>query len=168
MVNLKQGLIKRILIVALMILVFVGGLVFLGRDINVLAEAIRKQRQELVDHSEKLSLFAKLQSQLTEAEPYLSVLGNVLPVRDQLFDFPKEMERLALQENIAFGFSFGNETPSSSNTAGRIGFVITTDGSFSKIFRFIKAMEDSRFLIGFKSFDFSDSSVNINGEVLFH
>ncbi len=168
MVNFKQGLIKKILIVLLMLLVFAGGLIFLGRDINLRAEVIRKQRQELVDRSEELSLFAKLQSQLTEAEPYLNILGNVLPVRDQLFDFPKEMERLASQEGIGFGFSFGNETPSSSNTAGRIGFVITTGGSFSKIFNFIKAMQDSRFLISFKSFDFSGSSVSINGEVLFH
>ncbi|MEK7574571.1 MAG: hypothetical protein AAB514_03520 [Patescibacteria group bacterium] len=168
MVNFKQGLIKKILIILLTLLIPVGGLIFLSRDINNRAEAIKKQRQEFVDRSEELSLFAKLQSQFTEANSYQGILGNVLPVRDQLFDFPKEIERLASQEGVGFGFSFGNETPSSSNTAGRIEFAITTGGSLSKIFKFIKAMEDSRFLIGFKSFDLSGSSVNINGDVLFH
>ena len=166
--NFKQGLIKQLLKVLLALLIPVGGLIFLGRDINNRAEAIRKQRQELVNRSEELSLFAKLQSQSNEAEPYFNILGNVLPIRDRLFDFPKEMERLASQEGIGFGFSFGNESPSGPDTAGRVGFTITAGGSLVKIFRFIKAMEDSRFLIGFKSFDFVGSSLSIGGEVLFH
>lgn len=166
--NLKQGLIRQLLKVLLALLIPVGGLIFLGWDINNRAEVIRKQRQELVNRSEELSLFAKLQSQSNEADPYLNILGNVLPVRDQLFDFPKEMERLASQEGIGFGFNFGSETPSGPSAAGRIGFTITTGGSLVKIFKFIKAMEDSRFLIGFKSFDFIGSSLNISGEVLFH
>ena len=168
MVNFKQGLIKKILIVLLMLLVFAGGLIFLGRDINLRAEVIRKQRQELVDRSEELSLFAKLQSQLTEAEPYLNILGNVLPVRDQLLIFPKKWKDWRLKKALVLVLVLGTKRRPAPNTAGRIGFVITTGGSFSKIFNFIKAMQDSRFLISFKSFDFSGSSVSINGEVLFH
>lgn len=168
MSNIRQELVRKISIALLMLITPIGLLFFLAWDIGRRAEATAAQRQQLADRAEELILYAKLQSQSVEAEPYLSVLQNVLPARDQLFIFPKEMENLAAQQGVGFGFNFSNETPQTNTGAGRIGFVITTEGSLLKIFNFIKSMEDSRFLIDFKNFDFTGSTVNINGEVLFY
>ena len=166
--NFRQELIKKILIALLALIIPIGTLFFLIWDINHRTEATAEKRQKLADHSEKLSLYAKLQNQFLEADSYTSILKNVLPGRDQLLDFQKEMKRLASQEGVNFGFSFGNETPPSSGTAGRMAFDIVTGGPFYKIFSFIKIIEESRFLIDFKSFNFAGSTANIAGEVLFY
>lgn len=168
MADFKQELIKKLSIALLIIIIPIGVLAFLGWDIDGRAETAMAQRQKLADRSEELSLFAKLQSQSNEADNYLGVLQNVLPNRDQLFDFQKEMERLATQGGVGFGFSFKNETPPTASEAGRIGFNIITEGSLYKVFNFIKSAEDGRFLVDFKSFDFIGSTVNITGEVLFY
>lgn len=168
MANFKQELTKKLLITLLIIAVFLGGLVLLGWDINRRAQTIKEQRQELADRSAKLLLFAQLQSQAAQANSYLSILENVLPNRDQLFDFPKELERLAKQADIGFGFSFGSETPPGPTQPGRLKFTVASQGSLLKIINFIKNAEASRFLINFKSFDFSGTGAKINGEVLFH
>jgi Tfp pilus assembly protein PilO len=168
MADFKQEFIKKLLIALLLIAVPLGGLIFFGWNMNRRAEEIKKQRQELTDRSAELSLFARLQSQSAKAESYFSILENILPGRDQLFDFPREMEKLANQEGIGFGFTFGAETPSSADQPGRMSFTIVSQGSLLKIFRFIKAIENSRFLVNFQRFDFTGSAVNINGEVLFH
>ncbi|MDP3052887.1 MAG: hypothetical protein Q8N22_02960 [bacterium] len=168
MTNFKQELMKKLSFVLLILIIPVTGLVFLGTDIGHRAETTKTQRQSLADHSESLSLYAKLQSQSVEAEPYISVLQNVLPIRDRLLDFQKEMERLATQSGVGFGFNFMAETPSTATAAGRMGFTMVSQGSISKIFNFIKLMENSRFLVSFSNFDFTGSTANINGEVLFH
>jgi Tfp pilus assembly protein PilO len=167
MANFKQELSKKLLVALLMIAIFLAGLIFLGWDINRRAQTIKNQRQELADRSAKMSLFAQLQSQSAQADSYRGILENILPNRDQLFDFSKELERLAKQTGLGFGFSFGSETSSSPTQPGRLKFVITVQGSFSKILDFIKNIEVSRFLINFESFDFSGMEAKINGEVLF-
>jgi hypothetical protein len=168
MANFKQELRKKLLISFSIIAVILAGMFFLGWDINQRAEDIKIARQELANRSAKLSLFAQLQSQATQAESYASVLKNVLPDHDQLFDFPKELERLAKQINAGFGFSFGTETPSTPIQLGRLQFTVTVQGVLSKIIDFIKNVEASRFSINFKSFDFNNSAADINGEVLFN
>jgi len=165
--NFKQELLKKISIAFLMLIMPIIILVFLGLDINKKAVAAKANRQNLADRSEELSLYAKLQSQATEAESYTSVLDNVLPSKDQLIDFQKNMEILATQSKVGFGFTFGNETPSTDTEPGRMGFSMTSSGSLGDIMNFIKSMGDSRFMIDFKSFDFAGSSITINGEVLF-
>ncbi len=168
MANFKQELGKKILVTLLIITVLLVGLIFLGWDINRRAQVIKEQRQELADRSAKLSLFAQLQNQSVQADSYLSILENILPNRDQLFDFPKELEKLAKQAGLGFGFSFGNETPPSSAQPGRLKFIIAVQGSLAKILDFIKIAEASRFLINFESFDFGGTEANIGGEALFH
>ena len=168
MTNFKQELMKKLSFVLLTLIIPVAGLVFLGSDVGHRAETIKTQRQSLADRSESLSLYAKLQSQSVAAESYVSVLQNAHPIRDRLLDFQREMERLATQSGVGFGFNFTKETPSSANAAGRMGFSMVSQGAISKFFNFIKSMEDSRFLVSFSNFDFTGSTANITGEVLFH
>lgn len=168
MTDFKQGLIKNLSVALLVLVIPIAGLVFLGKDISRRAEAIKTQRQILADRSESLMLYAKLQSQSAEIDSYISILQNVLSVRDRLLDFQKEMERLANQIGVGFGFDFAKETLGSANIAGRMGFNIVSQGSISEIFDFIKSIEDSRFLVNFINFNFTDSTTNITGEVLFH
>lgn len=167
MTNFKQELLKKLSIALLILIIPITGLIFLGMDIGRRAEAARIKRQSLADNSEELLLYATLQGQSSEVEPYISVLQNVLPIRDKLLEFQKEMEKLAVQAGVGFGFNFTKETPSSASAAGRMGFNIVTQGQISKIFSFIKSMENSRFLVNFGNFDFTGTTANITGEVLF-
>jgi len=169
MASFKQELIKRTAIAFLIIIIPIGILIFLSLDIKQRAETAMVGRQELANRSEGLSLFAKLQSQSNEADAYLDILQNVLPSRDQLFlDFQKEMERLAVQDGVGLGFSFQNEISPTASAVGRMGFNIVISGSLYKVLSFIKLVEEGRFMVNFKSFDFLGSTVNITGEVLFY
>lgn len=168
MTDFRQGLIKNLSVALLILAVPAIGLFFLGADVSRRAEATKTQRQTLADRSESLLLYASLQSQSAEAGSYISILENSLPVRDRLLDFQREMERLAKQSEVGFGFNFTKETPSGAGTAGRMGFNMISQGSISKIFNFIESIEGSRFLVDFSNFDFTGSTANITGEVLFH
>lgn len=170
--NFRQGLIKKLLGVLGILSILIGGLIFFGWNINHRAQNIKNQRQELADRSEALSLFAHLQSQFSQAQPHFSILENVLPTRDQLFNFPKELEKMAVDEKIGFGFSFGSETFPSADQPGRVAFTISIQGPLYKLFKLIKDMEGSRFLINFQNFDFTREADNvrllISGEVFYH
>jgi Tfp pilus assembly protein PilO len=168
MTSFRQELTRKILITFLIILIPVGILVFLGSDISRRAESAMIGRQQLANKSEGLALFASLQNQSKEADAYITILQNVLPSRDQLFDFQREMERLAVQDGVGLGFSFQNETPATASEVGRAGFNLVVEGSLYKVLSFIKLVEEGRFLVNFKSFDFSGAAVNISGEVLFY
>lgn len=168
MVNFKQELVKKLLFSFLILIVPVVVMFFLSWDVSRRAEMTKILRQNLSDRSESLSLYVKLQNQAAEVEPYYNVLENVLPGRDQLFDFQKEMGMLAAQAGVGFGFNFLKETAPSLEAAGRMGFNLITEGTIFKIAGFIKSIENSRFLVDFKSFDFTGAAVNMTGEVLFY
>lgn len=168
MASFRQELTRKISITLLIVLIPVGILAFLGSDIAHRAESAMVERQQLINKSEGLTLFANLQNQSKEAESYITILQNVLPSRDQLFDFQKEMERLAVQDGVGLGFSFQNEIPPTASEVGRAGFNLVVEGSLFKVLSFVKLVEEGRFLVNFKSFDFSGVTVNITGEVLFY
>jgi len=168
MASFKQELTRKTLITFLIILIPIGILFFLGSDISRRAESAMVERQQLTNKSEGLALFANLQNQSKEAETYVTILQNALPSRDQLFDFQREMERLAVQDGVGLGFNFQNEIPPTASEVGRAGFNLVVEGSLYKVLSFVKLVEEGRFLVNFKSFDFSGSAVNISGEVLFY
>jgi len=170
MANFRQELTKKLLINFLIIGILGIGLIFLGWNLDKQTQKIKKQHQDLADRSAEISLLVQLQNQSSQADVDLGILENVLPSQDQLFDFPKELESLAKQMGIGFGFNwFSNqETVASLSRSGRLGFALAVQGSWPKILGFIKSLEASRFLINFQSFDFSNSGADIKAEVLFH
>lgn len=163
----RKDFIKKLLTTALAAGVLTITLFFFRQNIAKSVQKTQANRRELTRRSAEISSFAQLQSQNATAESYFNILKNVLPDRDQLFDFQKEMERLAFIQKISFIFSFGNETSPTADKPGSINFSLMAEGPRESIMQFIREAEKNRFLLNFKNFEFSEKTAKINGEVFF-
>lgn len=146
-------------------------LLILGIDVSSQTQKIRMQRETLVNRTQAVSTLANLQSDFNESQKYLSILENILPTRDQLIDFPRELEIAARNQNLGFGFSFGNEKSPSNSEPGATSFSVTLQGTQTQIFNFVRFLEQSRFLIRFLTLDMNRAgevfNTTVRGEVFF-
>ena len=99
LVNLALGLGGVIILAPLII--------FIGFDISGRAEKIQEQKRELISRTRTVDFLARLKSDSEKAADYSSFLTNVLPARDQLIGFSKDLEALAKKNQVDSGFSFG-------------------------------------------------------------
>jgi len=134
-------------------------------------EKINTQYRTLSARSNSLLSLATLRGDFTKANPYFSFLENILPPRDQLLSFSKELENIARKNNLEFNFNFGEEKPASGNNPGQIYFRAIVSGSYNDIYEFLKGTELSRYFIDPSSVDLikkgSVFSATFNGKVFF-
>lgn len=131
---------------------------WLGSDISARSASVLSGRKDLVQKSEALRSLAALKLDSERAKTYSSVLQNILPMRDQLIGFPKDLEGIARKNKVDFGFSFGTENPSKDSQPGSLGFAITLGGKYADILSFIREVESSRYIIEWMELDIAVSS----------
>ena len=170
--NFRQQLIAQIIPTVVVLGVLFAAVFLLGFEIDRRVRSLNFERKTISDNLNALNSFASLESQFSRVRLSLPLLENSLPRRDELIDFRKEMERLAGENKLDFGFSFGGETPPAASEAGRISFVINGKGDEDKVLNFLRSAEDSRFLVNFLSINLSRSeagvfAITIGGEVFF-
>ena len=153
-------------ILVLLIAVFV-----LQMDLDKKLVEIKSQHAALASRTNSLESLATLRGQADKAAPYFSFLENILPPRDQLLSFSKEIEDIARKNNLEFGFTFGEEKLSSGTQPGQIAFRISATGSYVDVSNFIKSIETSRYFIDIINVDLTKKgsvySALINGKVFF-
>lgn len=144
---------------------------FLKFNMESSAKKINGQYDILATRSSSLLSLATLRGEFTKANPYFSFLENILPPRDQLLSFSKELEGIARKNNLEFNFNFGEEKLSSGKDPGQISFRAIVNGSYDGIYQFLKGMESSRYFIDPSNVDLSKKgetfSATINGKVFF-
>ena len=132
---------------------------------------ISEQYSALTARSNSLLSLATLRGEFIKANPYFSLLENILPPRDQLLSFSKELENIARKNNLEFNFNFGEEKVSSGSDPGQISFRAIVNGGYEGISEFLKGIESSRYFIDPSSVDLvkrgSVFSATINGKVFF-
>lgn len=132
---------------------------------------ISSQYSTLTTRSNSLLSLATLRGEFVKANPYFSFLENILPPRDQLLSFSKELESIARKNNLEFSFSFGEEKLSSGKEPGQISFRLIVGGNYEDISDFLGGIETSRYFIDPTSVDLvkkgSGFSATINGKVFF-
>lgn len=132
---------------------------------------IGEQYSTLTARSNSLLSLATLRGEFIKANPYFSLLENILPPRDQLLSFSKELENIARKNNLEFNFTFGEEKVSSGNDPGQISFRAVVNGGYEGISEFLKGIESSRYFIDPSSVDLVKRglvfSATINGKVFF-
>ncbi len=126
---------------------------WLGSDISSRSAAVLEGRKNLVQKSEALRSLAALKLDSERAKSYSSLLQNILPLRDQLISFPKDLEGIARKNKVDFGFSFGAEVASKDNLPGSLGFAITLGGKYANILDFMEEVESSRYIIEWVEMD---------------
>lgn len=158
--------------ITLGLLAFLGGLLaMVGFDIGNRTVKIQDLRLELIKRNRSISDLADLQRDFNKVSRYSSLLENVLPRRDQLFDFSKELEAAARRQKVGLGFIFSSEQASAEDVPGAAFFSLTLQGQLDNVMSFLKSMEIMRFITSFSSLDFTrqGDSVNasLNGVVYF-
>jgi len=140
-------------------------------DLSSKLTKITTQHTTLASRANSLESLATLRGQSDKAAPYFSFLENILPPRDQLLSFSKEIENIARRGNLEFGFTFGEEKLSSGEQPGQIAFRILVAGSYEAVSTFLKDVETSRYFIDVTNIDMTKKgggfSATINGKVFF-
>lgn len=139
-------------------------------DMTRRAETIAGLRQMIASRTESVQTLASLRADAEQARIYSSVLGNILPSRDQLISFPKEFELIAKKYNVRLAAAFGAETAASGGEPGAIDFSFQMKGAYADIVAFLGAAETSRYILAWTSFEFlkdkaSDYNATVFGRV---
>jgi Tfp pilus assembly protein PilO len=151
---------KRRLIINLSILV--GGIIILGlivfllnMDISRRVNRINDFKNELTLRNQTVDFLSRSTTELEKIEPALNILKDILPEKDQLINFPRELEQLANQYSIDIGFNFGNEVASTESDPGKINFDMRLAGGYDQITGFLSELEENPYFI-------SIATININ------
>ncbi len=152
-----QGFKKKLLTHVGIALAIIGLLalfiVLLNGDINKRVVAIQTAKDETVLRAQTIELLTGANSDLKKADALLANLQNLLPNKDQLINFPRELETTAKQYAVDVGFSFGPESVAKDNLPGSISFTMTAAGDFDNIVDFLKSVEQHKYLISLDSID---------------
>jgi len=153
------------------ILALAGLVLFIYMDIQASVLTITQKNNTLATRSNSLSSLAILRGEFEKAKPYFSLLENILPPRDQLLSFSKELEGIAKKNSLEFGFTFGEERLATPTEPGYIAFRATVTGTYAGLANFLRSLETGRYFIDVSTVDSvkkGDGFSNIiNGRVFF-
>ncbi len=165
----KQAIIRSLSVAFALIMALSLLLLLIGKDISGRVKKIQNERQELSFRLQSLESLAALRSGSEKANKIFSAIQDFLPPRDQLVGFSKILENFSKSNQLGFGFQFESENPPTETDPGINNFILTSSGAYPNFLRFLKAAEDSKYFIGFTSFDISkkdkDLQMLIKGRV---
>ncbi len=151
--SFKKQLFRQLVIGLGVLVALLAGTQFAVWEFQKTAKRINAQKSELVFRSQATDQLASLKNDFEKAKPLLSALNEVLPPKDQLINFGKELSDLAKQRKIDLGFTFGGEAPAENGAPGFIKFAMTAETNYSNFVGFLTDIERSRFFIKFNSMD---------------
>lgn len=157
----------------LIVAALAGGLLFFGSNIKNYALKVEKNRRDFSILSTNLSSLAVLKNQYNaKAKDYLNVVNNVLPSQDQLINFLKDFQSLAVAEKMGFGFAFTNQVNPGPENLGVVNFNVSLQGTFSQFLNFLDAMKKLKFIVNIENAVFSPKEegnfqIDMKGSVFF-
>lgn len=143
-----------IIVILLAISTVLGGiLIFVGSDISKRTEQIIQAKRDLLFRLQSTETLALLRRDSQGAKNYTYELNNILPSRDQLINFPRDLAIIARQNKIELNAGLGKESVSDGNLA-QTNFNMTGQGSSDNFIAFLKSVETAKYFINLDSIDF--------------
>ncbi len=143
----RKKLIVEAVISVAVIATLMGGIGFFGSNIERSVRDIRNHRAELLGRWSSLSALATLLGEYNDkAREYLGVMGQIIPAQDQVFNLNKDFQALAKREGVTATFTFTGESSPSEGVLGSVRFQLVASGNFTGVVRFIRAVEQFRYL----------------------
>ena len=173
MSHLRKKIFTELGIAAGILALLGAGVFFFSYNINTFAARLKENKKELQLRGSAIHRLAELERlEKRVALPYLTVLYNLIPKKDELINFSREAQGLASSEGLQFGFSFLGENPASPDTLGSVRFVINVSGeSQTNIQNMLQKLQNFRFLTRVDDFSISggegSSQATIRGQVFF-
>lgn len=169
--SFKQTLLLRIISYAIVAVVLIVATILLSLDISRRLSLIKEVGKKLAFRFQSTETLANLKQSEDQAKRDLLFLESRLPIQDKLLSFPPEMAALAQKYGVTAKVVFSSETLGLEDQPGSQAFSLAADGSLNNWINFLEAMEKSRYLINFQSFNLAgkDDSLKttINGKVFF-
>ncbi len=117
------------------------------------AGEIIRLRNELDLRTRATESLATLKNDAEKAKPFQQKLDGILPTKDGLINFGKEMTDLAKTDGVEMSFDFGAETAAKAGVPGFIKFSLTGVGSYTNWYNFLKDLGKSPLYIKINSAD---------------
>lgn len=140
-------------------------LFLVSSDITKRTDQIKQIRGELLFRAQITESLALLRKDSQEAQNYIIELNNILPSRDQLISFPRELSLIARQNKTDLSSSLGQEIPGDTGKLRQTDFTITSQGPFDNFISFLKSLEITRYLMSLKSLDFNRQDANFRASM---
>ncbi|MBI2593001.1 MAG: hypothetical protein HYW37_02550 [Candidatus Colwellbacteria bacterium] len=172
MEDFKKQLLLNTGVTAGVLLVIIGLVVYLGKDIRDKGEIVFLNHSELTAQLQAVKDLAKLREAAKTAGPSRQLLDKALPKRDGLFGLPKEFERMAADKKVGFSFRFGQEGKPDPAQPSKIAFEMTAQGAYNDLLEFVKSVESSPYYINIAKLDVTRTGEKFNaaigGEIYFN
>lgn len=150
-------------------IVLIGVIIFIGFDIGKRAEDASNKKVVFLSRLAVADSLASLKEDSEKISGYFAILENILPKRDRLVLFPKNISAIGAQNNLNTNITLGQGGIVGDKGFWQTSFKINGDGTLDNFVKFIKILENSQYLINIESFDFGKESNNfkalISGKV---
>lgn len=147
-----------------------GGTAWLAYDINRRLITIQDSRRDIMGRNSAADQVLALRNQFQQARGELPFLQSLLPIQDQLINFPREAGVIARQKGVEFGFVFGASIAGDETAPGAVAFTASAKGTINNILDFLTAFESNKYLIGLDALTISANEEKtyqaiINGKI---
>lgn len=130
-------------------------ILLLRSDINKRVIKISSQRQELFSRAAAIDSLANLKSDFEKAKPYIAVLDRILPAKEDLISFSRDIVEIGRKSQASVGFAFGQEVEGTADQPGIINFNLSVDTSLNNLVVFLKNIKASSYIVSFPALDLS-------------
>jgi len=146
----------------------------LSQKLGSASEKISAERLLIRKNQDLVESLASLRQSSGEIEGYITKIEGLLPEKDGLIDFPKQVENLARITQVSSVFNFQGEPIKPEGMVGFWTFTLSLTGDYVNIMNFVKEMEitpGGKFVVGIDSLkvqEFENSyKADIKGRVFF-
>lgn len=160
MTNFQKLLLKNVGPYLGAIIILGIALILIGGNISEQTIKISQQRLDLATKTQSIKSLASLRTDYELAKPHFDLLQNILPSKDEMISFLKDLESFARKNQLDFGSSFGSEVVSTASEPGQINFRASIQGSYDGFLNFLKLVDQSRYFVNFSNLELTE---NING-----
>jgi len=149
--------------------ILVGAIIFFGFDIGKRAESTNEKRLTLISRLTIADSLASLKKDSEKMSGYYAILENILPKRDNLVLFPRDINAIGKQNNLDVNITLGQGAADGEKGFWQTNFKITGSGTLENFLKFIKTLESGQYLVNLESIDFGKEGDNfkalLNGKV---
>ncbi|MFA5098828.1 MAG: type 4a pilus biogenesis protein PilO [Candidatus Paceibacterota bacterium] len=138
----------------------IGATIFIGFDIGDRATNANEKRLTFISRLAIADSLASLKKDSEQIKSYYTVIENILPKRDRLVLFPRDINTIGAQNNLDINITLGQGAVGGEGGYWDTKFKINGKGTIENFINFIKKLENGQYLIGLESIDFTREGDN--------
>ena len=97
-----------------------------------------------------------MRGEINKVQPYVFGIENLLPTKDQLINFSKELDIAAGQNKISITSSFSGEDAKPSGDLKSLGLTASAEGELNSLIAFLNSVENSQYVVKLENVDISE------------